>query len=74
MAIGLEAKGYRGSETRAENVTGIALRVAKRDERAQELSHKAAPHTNVIVKLKVFPHLLTCKLLLMLEADLFSFH
>jgi hypothetical protein len=41
MAIGLEAKGYGESETRAENVTGIAKRVAKRDERAQELSHKA---------------------------------
>jgi hypothetical protein len=26
MAIGLEAKGYRESETRAENVTGIAKR------------------------------------------------
>jgi len=26
MAIGLEAKGYRGSEMRAENVTGIAKR------------------------------------------------
>jgi hypothetical protein len=26
MTIGLEAKGYRGSETRAENVTGIAKR------------------------------------------------
>jgi hypothetical protein len=26
MAIGLEAEGYRGSEMRAENVTGIAKR------------------------------------------------
>jgi len=26
MAIGIEAKGYRGSEMRAENVTGIAKR------------------------------------------------
>jgi len=26
MAIGLEAKGYRESEMRAENVTGIAKR------------------------------------------------
>jgi hypothetical protein len=26
MAIGLEVKGYRESETRAENVTGIAKR------------------------------------------------
>jgi hypothetical protein len=26
MAIGLEAKGYKESETRAENVTGIAKR------------------------------------------------
>jgi hypothetical protein len=26
MAMGLEAKGYRGSEMRAENVTGIAKR------------------------------------------------
>jgi len=41
MAIGLEAKGYRGSETRAENVTGIANKVAKGGERTQELIHKA---------------------------------
>jgi hypothetical protein len=26
MVIGLEAKGYRESETRAENITGIAKR------------------------------------------------
>jgi hypothetical protein len=29
MAIGLEAKGYRESETRAENVTGIAKRLRR---------------------------------------------
>ena len=33
---------------RAENVTGIANKVAKRDERAQELSHKAATKTNAM--------------------------
>jgi hypothetical protein len=43
VAIGFEAKGYRESEMRAENVTGIANKVAKRGERTQELIHKA-PH------------------------------
>jgi hypothetical protein len=41
MAIGLEAKGYKEYEMKAENITGIAKKVAKRGERAQELSHKA---------------------------------
>jgi hypothetical protein len=41
MAIGLEAKGYRGSETRAGKRHRNSQKVAKRDERAQELSHKA---------------------------------
>jgi hypothetical protein len=41
MAIGLEAKGYRGSETRAGKRHRNRQKVAKRDERAQELSHKA---------------------------------
>jgi hypothetical protein len=34
MAIGLEVKGYKESEMKAENVTGIAKKVAKRGERA----------------------------------------
>jgi hypothetical protein len=38
VAIGLEAKGYRESEMRAENVTGIANKVEKRDERVQEIN------------------------------------
>jgi hypothetical protein len=41
MAIGLEAKGYRESETRAGKRHRNRQKVAKRDERAQELSHKA---------------------------------
>jgi hypothetical protein len=41
MAIGLEAKGYRESETRAGKRHRNSQKVAKRDERAQELSHKA---------------------------------
>jgi hypothetical protein len=42
MAIGLEAKGYRESETRAGKRHRNRQKVAKRDERAQELSHKAS--------------------------------
>jgi len=42
MAIGLEAKGYKESETRAGKRHRNRQKVAKRDERAQELSHKAA--------------------------------
>jgi hypothetical protein len=45
MAIGLEAKGYKEYEMKAENITGIAKKVAKRGERAQELSHKAIFYT-----------------------------
>jgi hypothetical protein len=41
MAIGLEAKGYRESETRAGKRHRNSQKVAKRDGRAQELSHKA---------------------------------
>jgi hypothetical protein len=41
MAIGLEAKGYRESEMRAGKRHRNRQKVAKRDERAQELSHKA---------------------------------
>jgi hypothetical protein len=41
MAIGLEAKGYKESETRAGKRHRNSQKVAKRDERAQELSHKA---------------------------------
>jgi hypothetical protein len=41
MAIGLEAKGYRESETRAGKRHRNSQKVAKRDERAQELIHKA---------------------------------
>jgi|GEM_PF-4700076 hypothetical protein len=41
MAIGLEAKGYKESETRAGKRHRNRQKVAKRDERAQELSHKA---------------------------------
>jgi hypothetical protein len=41
MTIGLEAKGYRESETRAGKRHRNSQKVAKRDERAQELSHKA---------------------------------
>ena len=35
---------------RAENVTGIANKIAKRDERAQELSHKAPEGIEVCKK------------------------
>jgi hypothetical protein len=42
MAIGLEAKGYKESETRAGKRHRNSQKVAKRDERAQELSHKAS--------------------------------
>jgi hypothetical protein len=42
MAIGLEAKGYSESETRAGKRHRNSQKVAKRDERAQELSHKAS--------------------------------
>jgi hypothetical protein len=42
MAIGLEAKGYKESEMRAGKRHRNRQKVAKRDERAQELSHKAA--------------------------------
>jgi hypothetical protein len=41
MAIGLEAKGYKESEMRAGKRHRNRQKVAKRDERAQELSHKA---------------------------------
>ena len=41
MAIGLEAKEYKESETRAGKRHRNSQKVAKRDERAQELSHKA---------------------------------
>jgi hypothetical protein len=41
MAIGLEVKGYKESETRAGKRHRNRQKVAKRDERAQELSHKA---------------------------------
>jgi hypothetical protein len=41
MAIGLEAEGYRESETRAGKRHRNSQKVAKRDERVQELSHKA---------------------------------
>jgi hypothetical protein len=41
MTIGLEAKGYKESETRAGKRHRNRQKVAKRDERAQELSHKA---------------------------------
>jgi len=41
MAIGLEAKGYRESETRAGKRHRNSQKVAKRGERVQELSHKA---------------------------------
>jgi len=41
MTIGLEAKGYRESETRAGKRHRNRQKVAKRDERVQELSHKA---------------------------------
>jgi hypothetical protein len=41
MAIGLEVKGYRESETRAGKRHRNSQKVAKRDERAQELIHKA---------------------------------
>jgi hypothetical protein len=44
MAIGLEAKGYKESEMRAEKRHRNRQKVAKRDERVQELSHKAASH------------------------------
>jgi hypothetical protein len=47
MAIGLEVKGYKEYEMKAENVTGIAKKVAKRGERAQELSHKAQPYSGL---------------------------
>jgi hypothetical protein len=47
MAIGLEAKGYRGSETRAGKRHRNSQKVAKRDERAQELSHKALPMVKI---------------------------
>jgi hypothetical protein len=42
MAIGLEAKGYRESEMRAGKRHRNSQKVAKRDERVQELSHKAS--------------------------------
>jgi len=42
MAIGLEAKGYKESETRAGKRHRNSQKVAKRGERAQELSHKAS--------------------------------
>jgi hypothetical protein len=42
MTIGLEAKGYRESETRAGKRHRNSQKIAKRDERVQELSHKAS--------------------------------
>jgi len=50
MAIGLEAKGYRESETRAGKRHRNSQKVAKRDERAQELSHKAVDSSTVEAK------------------------
>jgi hypothetical protein len=47
MAIGLEAKGYKESETRAGKRHRNRQKVAKRDERAQELSHKAPDTTDL---------------------------
>jgi ABC-type dipeptide/oligopeptide/nickel transport system permease component len=50
MAIGLEAKGYRGSETRAGKSHRNRQKVAKRDERAQELSHKALSTKRILTR------------------------
>jgi hypothetical protein len=50
MAIGLEAKGYKESETRAGKRHRNRQKVAKRDERAQELSHKAAEDKSIHIQ------------------------
>jgi hypothetical protein len=61
MAIGLEAKGYRESEMRAGKRHRNRQKVAKRDERAQKLSHKAYPKkalNNVLRRLFLLARLL----------------